>query len=268
MKSYSIIEEHVHPLCIWVGNQLAVVDTGRKESLAEDKFEFLERDVTPARFSRRELQRIRRRIGVEIDMVLGCDALLGQDMRIRRSERRIDFGEGILSRDRDVGFNLLGGAIDLPQNAGMVVFPIDFQHGGGWAWLHTGFGYSHMTHDGGATHLMTRDRKEVYPSCRPFEAYAWMRVVCIHGYRILLGHGVLPPQAKRLVDVAMARPRVDLVLGANFLRYFDVTVSRSQKKLLLDPNSRSVASLYLARAYNAELDVPPESHCPHEGGVR
>jgi hypothetical protein len=228
--SYTINDGRL--ITINLDGKVALVDTARKESLACAPFEFLGSRVRTAKADEAELDRLSKCVGKKIGIVLGCDLLSRQDMRIRLGDQTITFDKGLYSPSTDV----LGSdtEVGLIKAGGRIVFPVQLPKGEMVAMLHLGLMSCYVDADVAGKPLPYHLEEACSLPCGKFSTAAREIEMGIGDMFALVASGDLPEAVRECLGLAKFKPTVSALIGLTLLmENVDLTVSWRLGKLQL-----------------------------------
>lgn len=222
MITIPILKEHGHIL-IETGGKRAVIDTGSATSMATEPFDFLGSiysppadifGVTPRTMS--ELA------GFQIDILIGCDILFTNTLRIR-------WNDGLLDAGNDIEDGPIVARMDVFM--GVPVVPLTLRERPARALLDTGAYLSYIRSDLVDGQSPCGQRSDFHPIAGQFVATTFRVPTALDDMPLDIEYGILPDSLQGLMGLAMGMSGSSAVVGTQLLEYFDCTVSWRDNKI-------------------------------------
>lgn len=204
-------------IVIPMGNRSALIDTGSPFSISENPFEWCGRKHAPqTNYMRFTTQKMSELAGIQIDILIGCDVLSEQDIRIRWRDNELDVGSDI--PDAPI-FGKLSTIERLP------IFPITLRGRNTKAFLDTGAHLAYIAPEIVKEDKPSSERDDFYPFVGRFTVPTYLVTTTLHGITFDIEYGVLPDSLQGMLDMAMTKAGSLAVIGTQLLERFDCTIS-------------------------------------------
>ena len=216
MVSIPFEKANGHILAV-LGERKALIDTGSPFSLAMQPFDFLGiQHPASSEFQKDILRKIKEVAGFQFDLLIGCDILAQQDLRICWCDGVLIFGTELTD-----GPILL----QLKKVAGVPVFPLRLKEHNINAIFDTGAPLSYVDPALVAGSVSLGQREDFYPGIGRFSATIYRVPVCLDTDPVILEFGILPDEFQPALSLIFQQTSCSAVVGTGLLETFDCNIS-------------------------------------------
>lgn len=216
MQTLQFRKEQGH-IIIPMDKRMALVDTGSPFSISQGHFEWCGRKHAPqTNFMGFTTQKISKIAGIQIDILLGCNVLSEQDIRIRWRDNELDVGS-------DIPDAPIVGKLSTIER--LPIFPITLKGRDTRAFFDTGAHLAYIAPEIVKEDKPLSKRDDFYPFVGRFTVPTYLVSTTLHGITFDIEYGVLPDSLQGMLGMAMTKAGSLAVIGTQLLEHFDCTIS-------------------------------------------
>ena len=218
--SFEAIKGH---MIVPIGDRYGLIDTGSPSSISSLPFElFGHRHSPPSNMMGITMEKISELSGIQIDILIGCNILSQQDIRIRWSEQRLDWGNNLPDYPLTMELKTLKGLPIFPLTIGSIVTKAIFDTGAHLSYIDPTLVVGKATWG---------KRNDFSPFVGTFTVSTYMMPTALDKSPINIEYGIFPESLQAILGSAFTESKASAVIGTQLLDYFDCMISWSQRTI-------------------------------------
>lgn len=206
-----------------IDGKRAILDTGSPVSMANGSFQFLGRQrLVPRNIMGLTPEKMSELAGFQIDILIGCDILSEQALRIRWRDLCLDFGDDIPDGPL---------VSELTSVTGIPIFPVRIRGNSTRAIFDTGAHLSYIKPELVAGQEPSGRRSDFYPIVGQFVAPTYIVPMALDNSPMDMEFGILPDSLQMMLGLIMTMTGSSAVIGTQLLDFFDCTIAWGRNRI-------------------------------------